>query len=62
MGADAIIIKDVDSEDGFAVLVTLDVSLYSILLGSFVYDFEINVEYSQLLDLKVLCWLIFIQI
>lgn len=44
MGADAIIIKDVDSEDGFAVLVTLDVSLYSILLGSFVYDFEINVN------------------
>lgn len=62
MGADAIIIKDVDSEDGFTVLVTLDVSLYSILLGSFVYDFEINVEYSQLLDLKLLCWLIFIQI
>lgn len=62
MGADAIIIKDVDSEDGFIVLVTLDVSLYSILLGSFVYDFEINVEYSQLLDLKLLCWLIFIQI
>lgn len=62
MRADAIIIKDVDSEDGFTVLVTLDVSLYSILLGSFVYDFEINVEYSQLLDLKLLCWLIFIQI
>lgn len=62
MGADAIIIKDVDSEDGFTVLVTLDVSLYSILLGPFVYDFEINVEYSQLLDLKLLCWLIFIQI
>lgn len=51
-----------DSEDGFIVVVTLDLSLYSILLGSFECDFEINLEYSQLLDLKRLCWLIFIQI
>lgn len=36
MGADAVIIQDEDCEDGFIVLVPLDGSLDSILLGSLV--------------------------
>lgn len=53
------IIKNAGSQDGFIVLIILDVTV-RILLRSFVCDFGINVEYSHLLDLKLICWLIFI--
>lgn len=44
--------KDLDSEDGFVVLVILDVSLHILtLLRSVVDDSKFNVEHSHLLDL-----------